>query len=121
MRDETFRPHKWVLQMKQWKHRNLRQISLSTAIWISTPTEQESAAHELSDFSIIEGCSGNDRADGDNKRADAHAPLAAPSIDSRTDERKCNDTTNLIHGRDNASPDTCIGSMEERFELWIGE
>ena len=84
-------------------------------------TEYESTAHELSDTCILEGCSRDDCAQQDDDRADEHTPTTTPSINSGTDEGKCNDTTNLVHGRYDASPDTSIGAMEESLELRVDE
>jgi hypothetical protein len=84
-------------------------------------TEDESATHELSDICILEGCSRDDCAQQDDDRSDEHTPSTTPCIDSRTDEGKCNDTTDLVHGRHNASPDSSVGTMEERLELGVDE
>jgi hypothetical protein len=85
------------------------------------PTEDESTAHKLTDTCILEGRSRDDGTQQDDDRADEHTPTTAPCINSGTDEGECNNTTDLVHGRDNTSPDTGIGAMEKGFELGVDE
>jgi hypothetical protein len=89
--------------------------------WYERLTEYESATHELSDTCILEGGSRDDCTQQDDDRADEHTPFATPCIDSGTDKWQCNDTTNLVHGRHNTSPDPGVGAMEERLELRVDE
>lgn len=70
-----------------------------------TETEQESTSHELT--SAIGSCldAGTDDNDG---CTDEHADSATPGVEGGTDEGKSHNTTNLVHGRDNTSPNTVV-------------
>lgn len=84
-----------------------------------TPTENESTTHELTNACIFEGGSRNDCTEQDDHRADEHTPATTPRINSGTNERKSNDTTDLVHGRHDTSPDSSVGAMEEGLELRV--
>jgi len=92
-----------------------------SVVWHGTLTENESATHELSNACIFEGGSRNDRAQQDDHRADEHTPATTPRINSGTDEGKSNDTSDLVHGRHDTSPNSSVGAMEESLELRVDE
>ena len=70
-----------------------------------TETEEEASTHELAGGvgGCLDGSSNNDSG-GTNE----HAPAATEAVDARTDERESDNTTDLVHGRDDTSPDTVV-------------
>lgn len=94
---------------------------IPSILWYGTLTENESATHKLSDACIFEGGSRDDCTHQDDHGADEHTPATTPSINSGTDEGKSDDTTDLVHGRNDTSPDSSVGAMEDSFKLRIDE
>ena len=70
-----------------------------------TKAEKESATHELGSF--MRG-SLDDCAYDDNQSTASHAHSSAKAVNDGTDKRQGNDTANLVHGRDNASPEAVV-------------
>lgn len=50
----------------------------------------------------------HDRSKDNAQSTDEHATTTTEIVDSRADERDANDAADLIHGRDNTSPDTRV-------------
>lgn len=74
-----------------------------------TETKQESASHELAlgvGHTLDNGT--NDDEDGTQE----HAHATAESVNGRADKGKRDDTTNLVHGRDNAGPDAIVAALD---------
>ena len=85
-----------------------------------TKTKQETAALELANAAGVDCGAGNNSTHDDEEASNEHADSPAPSIYAGADERKGADTTNLVHGGDNTSPNTVVGAMEEAEELLVG-
>ena len=70
-----------------------------------TETEEESASHELSDGI---GSALDNGADDNNGGTRTHSQATTETINNGADEGKSDNTTDLVHGGDNTSPDTII-------------
>jgi hypothetical protein len=70
-----------------------------------TETKKESASHELRGARgrALDSCT-----DDDDGSAEEHADAAAEAIHGRADKGKSDNTTNLVHGRDDARPDAIV-------------
>lgn len=82
------------------------QRSSSGEDW-HTETKQQATSHELTN-SVVTGFRGclDDNTCAGNGTTDHHSVPAAPGIASRADERKCGDTTDLVHRGDDTGPGT---------------
>lgn len=85
----------------------------------NTETEQETPTHELMNTGVGDGSTGDDGAHDDQKGANEHTHPSSPGVDCRSHEGKSADTTNLVHGRDQTSPDTVVLSMKEGQEVCL--
>ena len=84
-----------------------------------TKSEHEPTTHHLA-LRCIGGCKSlNDGADNDQQASNEHANATAPSIDGRSNKWESGDTTNLVHGTDNTSPDAFVLSMEVLQEILL--
>jgi hypothetical protein len=70
-----------------------------------TKAEEETSAHELSG-GVGAGLDGSSNNDGGS--TNEHAPATAKAINARTNEGESDNTTDLIHGSDDTSPDTVV-------------
>lgn len=71
-----------------------------------TETEEEATAQELGKRVVGDSGGLDDCSQSDNGAANEHTDPTAPGIDTRTNEGKSDDTTNLVHGGDVGSLDT---------------
>lgn len=84
-----------------------------------TEANQETATHELALGGVGRGETLDNGADDNADRADQHTPTAAPCVDGRTGEWKGADTTDLMHRRDETSPDTLVLAVEVSKEVLL--
>lgn len=63
----------------------------------------------------------NDCTNDDTQSTNEHATTTAKAINSRPNEWDSDDRSDLIHRRDQTSPDTTIRAMEEVLEDWVEE
>jgi hypothetical protein len=85
-----------------------------------TEPQQKPTAHELPLVMIGNGGSGDDSTDDDQNRAQKHAHSPSPGINGRANEGKSTDTADLVHGRDQTSPDTVVLTIEKLEEYLVG-
>lgn len=73
-----------------------------------TESKQESTAHELA---LLVANTLDNGTDNDESGTSQHANSTTKAINGRTDKWKRGDTTNLVHGGDDTSPDTVVFDM----------
>jgi len=81
--------------------------------------QDESATHHLSFGSIGGRETLDDGADDDTKAADEHARATAPLVDAGSDEGQGADSADLVHGGDEAGPDTFVLAVEMLEEVFF--
>ena len=86
----------------------------------NTKTKQESAADELVNACVMYCGAGDDGAHDNEEASNEHAGSPTPGIDSGADEGQSGHTANLVHGGDQAGPNTVIRAMEEAQECLVG-
>jgi hypothetical protein len=84
-----------------------------------TEAEEEASTHELRNAGVADCSSGDDGAHDDQEGSNDHTTFTAPSIHTRPDEGKRDDTTNLVHRRDNTSPGTVVRAVEVLQEIFF--
>jgi hypothetical protein len=88
---------------------------------VDTETEQETTTHELLDTLTLGCYTLDDGTNDDAKTSNPHAESSSECIGGGTNEWQRDNTTNLVHGSHDTSPDTSILSVVVAQEILVGE
>jgi hypothetical protein len=84
-----------------------------------TKAHKESTTHHLSLGRIGSGEALDDGSDNDQSTSNNHADATTKGVDGGSNEGESADTANLIHGSDQASPDTLVLAIEMLEKVFL--